>query len=160
MKLILLLFLIVVLLLINNLNAPTINLVEKPSLNRRNIAIIVPFRNGEENWVIFIEYMHEYFKKDKSKNITILRVEQSGDQSFNRGKLSNTCLVLALQNNKTFDCIVIHDVDLLPFPGVAYDECQEHLVHLSNSFSHLRWKSRYHTYFGGVVSMKPEHWKK
>ncbi|CAJ1415016.1 unnamed protein product [Effrenium voratum] len=55
-------------------------------------------------------------------------VEQFDNQLFNRGYLFNVGFHFAtLEEQKTgekFDCVVMHDIDILPTPVVDYGWCQ------------------------------------
>lgn len=120
--------------------------------------IVIPYRNRENNLKQFLTYMSHYFKSDE--NVRYIIVEQKDDLKFNRGRLSNAGIkyVSNLPNTSNNTCVVIHDVDLLPFPGIDYSKC-DRAYHLSHSLQHLEWKTHYGDYFGGVVTMSIKDWK-
>jgi len=128
--------------------------------NQLDTAVIVPYRERSRNWEIFLKFMVEYLAmgKNSGKSFHIVRVEQKDRKLFNRGKLSNVGIAWTLRNYHT-ECIAVHDVDLLPFPGVDYGGCSE-IWHLPVIFSHLNWRTKYPDYFGGAVLMKASLWIK
>jgi len=127
--------------------------------SERSVVILVPYRDRALNWDIFLKFMVEFLAMGDNAGTAfhLVRVEQPGEKLFNRGKLSNLGLFWSMRTLKP-DCICVHDVDLLPFPGVSYVDCKDHPWHLTNVFSHLNWESKYEEYFGGAVLMSPTHW--
>ena len=59
------------------------------SLMNDKLAIIVPYRDREEQLNTFVPHMHE-FLKDKGVEYDIFIAEQSDDRPFNYGKLCNS----------------------------------------------------------------------
>lgn len=120
--------------------------------------VIVPYREREVNLKIFTDYMEKYFAKDY--NVYILIVEQGNMLLFNRGILANIGIVEAKKlGASSEDCIIIHDVDLLPFPGIDYHRCDK-VYSLSHRVQSNKWKPLYSTYLGGVTSMSVGDWEK
>jgi len=125
------------------------------------IVLVVPYRNRAVNWDVFLKYMSGFLTMgvNAGGEFHVIRVEQVDmKQLFNRGKLSNVGIYWALKELDP-DCICVHDVDLLPFPGISYLECEES-YHLPEVFSHLKWTEKYPFYFGGAVTMSPNLWIK
>lgn len=125
---------------------------------KTNTFIIIPYRNRKTNLLYFIQYMKHYLR-DNINNIEFMIVEQDDNLPFNRGRLANVGIKLIRDNNSHNPCVIIHDVDLLPFPGVDYMNCNKPF-HMSHELQHLSWKTHYDHYFGGVVSMKLKDWEK
>jgi predicted glycosyltransferase involved in capsule biosynthesis len=128
--------------------------VETSRITNQTGVIIVPFRdNAIQNRVAqlerFIPYIEEMFP-----NLDIIIVEQSDDgEKFNRGKLLNVGVELA-----NSDYVILHDVDLLPDEVLKkyYNVFPEKPIHLGYA-----WKEYdYERYFGGIVSMSTEDYKK
>ncbi len=91
---------------------------------RHRVAIIIPFKNRLLNLNLFIYHMHPILQRQQLE-YRIFVVEQYNDELFNKGVLNNAAfleifkmynLTVDLNNlmNFPFDCIVYHDVDLLP----------------------------------------------
>jgi hypothetical protein len=93
---------------------------------RHRLAIIVPFKNRENNLKYFLNHMHSFLQKQELE-YQIYVVEQFNDQLFNKGVLMNAGFleIMNFDNNNRekllwdnikfpFDCVIFHDVDLLP----------------------------------------------
>ncbi len=73
------------------------------------LAIIVPYRDREQQLKRFLSHMKDYIK---DIDYEIFIIEQADDKPFNRGKLLNAGYKYAL--DKGCDYFVFHDVDMLP----------------------------------------------
>ena len=79
--------------------------------------------------------------------------EQADTGKFNKGLLMNAAFAEAEQT-LGFDCIVLHDVDMLPENDQNLYKCgQRGPVHLSPKISKYNYKYPYGTDFGGVTMM-------
>jgi hypothetical protein len=74
------------------------------------ILIIVPYRDREEHFNIFINECYPILKKC-IPNIKILFVEQNVGKLFNRGKILNVGLK---ENIDKYDSFILHDIDFIP----------------------------------------------
>ncbi len=81
--------------------------------SRHKVALIVPYRNREENLKIFLNNMHPFLAKQQI-DYGIYLVEPIANVDFNRGLLMNIGFLesLKLSANK-WDCFILHDVDLV-----------------------------------------------
>uniref|UniRef100_A0A183BID0 tRNA-uridine aminocarboxypropyltransferase n=1 Tax=Globodera pallida TaxID=36090 RepID=A0A183BID0_GLOPA len=88
---------------------------------RHRVAIIVPYRDRETHLRIFLHNLHFLLTKQQL-DYAIFVVEQTNNQTFNRGKLMNVGFVEA---SLLYDwqCFIFHDVDLF-FSFVAITERQ------------------------------------
>lgn len=131
-----------------------------------NIVFIVPFsRSRILNLNLFLINMHSYLQTYKYKfSYRILVVEQkiiNNNVLFNKGRLINTAVKYVLDNYKQTDCIVLHDVDLIPNNLETNDyRCRQMPWHLSNkvhfiSTNQVRVYNQFLT--GGVLALKPDH---
>jgi hypothetical protein len=171
----------------NNIN---IQNIKKLNIENVIIDIIVPFRDRENQWEIFIKHMCIFFQNlennyiinnninhntvnsnDKSSStnyvsrINIWRIEQTvTDQSFNRAMLFN--IGLKVSNNYKYNddddnikkqCVIIHDVDLLPEFGVDYMSCNLP-TQLSSEMENFNWGIPYNRFSGGVFTASRKHW--
>ena len=81
---------------------------------RHRVAIVIPYKNRLDNLNNFLVNMHPLFQRQEIK-YTIFVAEQVNDQFFNKGILMNAAFLEILSHsNGNFDCVVFHDVDLLP----------------------------------------------
>ena len=87
------------------------------------VAIVVPYRNRPEQLKIFVPTIHDYLAKQDIV-FQIYVIEQLGDSKFNRGSLLNIGFVEAGKGKVAnyYDCLVIHDIDLIPeVPNNSYN---------------------------------------
>jgi hypothetical protein len=122
---------------------------------------------------IFLLNMHNYLQTlEYQFRYRIMVVEQMGNQTYlNKGRLFNTAIKYIIENqritNDTVDCVVLHDVDLIPanhsvYMGNAGDyRCRympwhmgQKIVNLSNNKEKI-----FDTFFiGGVLSLRLGHY--
>lgn len=97
--------------------------------SQHRIALIVPYMNREKNLNTFIYNIHAYLQRHLL-NYTIFVVEQVNSELFNKGVLMNAAFLEIFDKvsersrqelrDYIFDCLVYHDVDLLP-TGSQFD---------------------------------------
>jgi len=95
--------------------------------NNHKLGVIVPYRDRAQHLVKFIPYITDYLN-NQNINFEIFIIEQKNyDLSFNKGMLFNIGVSLL---DKSFDYVVLHDVDLLPitFTDYSYPEMPTHLI--------------------------------
>ncbi|KHJ87292.1 N-acetyllactosaminide 3-alpha-galactosyltransferase [Oesophagostomum dentatum] len=76
------------------------------------LAVIIPYRDRASHLHVLLNNMHP-FLTDQFLDYSIIVVEQASNQTFNRGKLLNVGFVEAMKLYE-WDCVLLHDVDLLP----------------------------------------------
>ena len=82
--------------------------------SRHNIAIIIPYKNRADNLNTWLFNMHPFLQRQEIA-YTIFVVEQINDQLFNKGILMNAAFIEIFNKTKhKFECLIFHDVDLLP----------------------------------------------
>lgn len=81
--------------------------------SRHQVAIIVPIRNRTEHLNVFLRYMHPFLQRQQL-NYVIIVVEQSERWPFNRGMLMNIGFREAQLLHGKYQCVILHDVDMLP----------------------------------------------
>lgn len=136
-----------------------------------NVVFIVPFsRSRIENLKLFLINMHSYLQTyNHVFKYRILVVEQLDMGSrFNKGRLLNTAAKYIIDNlgNEIIDCIVIHDVDMIPssdgdkLKDHGDYRCRKMPWHLSQKVYNLNNKQeRVYNQFltGGVLSLRLDH---
>ena len=124
---------------------------------RHKIAIIVPYRNRERELGIFLRHMHPFLQRQQV-HYSIYIIEQTYKSLFNRGLLMNIGFQEAM-DQEDFDCVVLHDVDMLPEDDrILYDPPKQPR-HLSVAGSRWGYKLPYKTFFGGVTAFRPQHYR-
>ncbi|CAK9013025.1 unnamed protein product [Durusdinium trenchii] len=131
----------------------------------KRIAIVVPFRDRGAHLEKFREriqsHISAWIKKGINHSWKVFVVEQFDEQLFNRGYLFNVGFQFASSEENTlgkFDCVVMHDIDILPTPVVDYGWCI-YPNQLSGEIECWGWGVPYPDNVGGVVSMSPTHWR-
>ena len=129
-----------------------------------SIAIVVPYRARPHHLSVFHRYIHHYWKRNFGcKSLWLLVVEQNNNEPFNRAALANVGILEVHNAAKILklriDCIVFHDVDLLPLYGVDYTSCAVP-TQLGSELQHFQWSVPYKKSAGGIVSMSPSDWFK
>ncbi|CAG7818397.1 unnamed protein product [Allacma fusca] len=87
----------------------------------------------------------------------IFVVEQFGNYTFNKGVLMNAGFLLAFNISSSFDCVVFHDVDLIPEDDRNLYTCaSKQPRHLSVAIDSLDYRLPYKSLVGGVFSIRVE----
>jgi hypothetical protein len=131
---------------------------EKPEI-LAGVALIVPTRDRDGQWEVFEKHMCAFWGSSRVQ-LHIWRIEQTQGRSFNRAWLFNVGFKLHHKLvNATTNCIAVHDVDLLPEPGVNYTDCLLP-TQVSSELEHFDWGVPYTHNVGGVLLASPSHWAK
>ncbi|CAG9788595.1 unnamed protein product [Diatraea saccharalis] len=81
----------------------------------------------------------------------------SGNYKFNKGALYNIGFI-ETQRFGTWDCLVFHDVDLIPLDERLLYTCPRNPIHMSPAVESNNFTLQYYTLFGGVTAMSPRHY--
>jgi hypothetical protein len=119
------------------------------------IALIIPFRDREENLKFFLNHMHPFLARQQLE-YGIYLVEPLVNLTFNRGLLMNIGFVEALKDKNDWQCFIFHDVDLLPEDERNFYSCSNTPTHMSSAVSSLKYKLPYNKLFGGVTSFSKQ----
>lgn len=125
---------------------------------RNFVAIIVPYRSRRRNLLLFLQHIHPFLKKQQIK-YRIFVVEQDEHLTFNKGMLMNIGFEEAVKMHN-FQCVIFHDVDLLPEDDRNLYVCPDHPKHMSVAINIYEYKLRYPELFGGVTAYSIEHFIK
>ena len=127
--------------------------------NPDTVAIIVPYRQREEQLSVFLAHIHPFIMKQGFIHYRIYIVNQVDSLDFNRASLMNVGFLEALRD---FDwsCFIFHDVDHLPEDARNFYSCTENPRLMAAAVDRWNYEMLYPTYFGGVVSMKKEQYQK
>jgi hypothetical protein len=124
-------------------------------------AVIIPYRNRSYHLERFMEEMGPYFRRNFPNELfSLWIIEQADNQFFNRGWLANVGIAQIGLAQPHCQCIIFHDVDLIPeLDGAPYNQCTLP-SQLSSELEHFKWGVPYQNNFGGVMTMHMNHWRK
>ncbi|XP_043247336.1 beta-1,4-galactosyltransferase 3-like [Amphibalanus amphitrite] len=122
------------------------------------VAVVVPYRARADQLRIFLRHMHPFLRAQRL-DYSIYVVEQTFRFPFNRGKLLNIGVAEAVAASGV-DCVVLHDVDLLPENLGNVYACGARPRHLSVLVSSLRYQLPYSMLAGGVLAITVEAFRK
>jgi len=133
----------------------------------KSIALVVPFRDRGTHLEKFRQRIQLLIEAWNVRGIRhkwmVFVVEQFDNELFNRGGLFNIGFEYAMAYEKRtgtpFDCVVMHDIDILPTITVDYGWCLLP-IQLSGEIECWDWSTPYADNVGGVVSLSPADWKK
>lgn len=128
--------------------------------SKRKHAIVVPYRNRTHHLAILKNELNRYLQRNfLNDTFSLWVVEQDNSELFNRGWLANVGIKLVTELRKDTQCIIFHDVDLLPANQslVPYNDCGRP-IQLGSELEHWDWGVPYQNSAGGVVSMHLRHW--
>jgi len=122
---------------------------------RSRVAIIIPHRARELHLRALLWHIHPILQRQQLA-YKIYVVHQAGELAFNKAKLMNIGFIRAMQEHE-FDCVVFHDVDLLPEDDRLLYRCTQLPKHLSVAIDKYGYKLPYASLFGGVTQHSPSH---
>jgi hypothetical protein len=123
------------------------------SETKHKLAIVVPYRDREENIAIFLPHLKKYLT-ERGIDHTIYIVEQETGKTFHRGLMRNIGFLEAASDH---DYFVFHDVDMIPVN--ADYSYESNPTHLAISVSQFNYGLPYEGYFGGVVMFTKENFR-
>lgn len=123
-----------------------------------NVAIIIPYRNRENNLKVFLLHMHPFLQRQQIQ-YRIFIIESAGSERFNRGMLINIGFVEA-NKYSNFSCFIFHDVDSLPLSDLQQYRCGPNPIHLSSAVDLYGYNLPYTTYFGCVNAFTKEQFQR
>ena len=106
------------------------------------------------------KYLSGYLSRNfPNETFSFWVIEQYNSNLFNRGWLANVGIKLATDLYPNIQCIIFHDVDLIPGNDtvVPYNDC-DFPFQLGSELQHWKWGVPYKNYAGGVVGMHVRHW--
>jgi xylosylprotein 4-beta-galactosyltransferase len=125
--------------------------IENGDVNKKRLAIIVPFRDRFDELLKFVPHMSSFLGKQNIPH-QIFVVNQADPYRFNRASLIN---VGYLYTRNNFDYLAMHDVDLLPLNSdLKYDYPSKGPFHVAAPGLHPKYN--YPTFIGGILLLKNE----
>uniref|UniRef100_A0A0N4ZI43 Beta-1,4-galactosyltransferase n=1 Tax=Parastrongyloides trichosuri TaxID=131310 RepID=A0A0N4ZI43_PARTI len=102
--------------------------------------------------------MHEILQRQYI-NYIIFVLESFGNGTFNKGKLFNAGFVEAMKLYK-FDCVILHDVDLIPENDKNIYECSKQPRHMALYINIYNYTFGEPLHLGGATAITVEQFKK
>ncbi|XP_029957005.1 beta-1,4-galactosyltransferase 4-like [Salarias fasciatus] len=121
---------------------------------RQSVAILIPFRKRERHLVYFLHHLHPFLQRQQL-HYAIYVINQAGNVTFNRAKLLNVGYLEALKDY-SWDCFILHDVDLIPENDHNLYVCEDQPKHLMLARNSSRYKLMSPGNFGGVTALTRE----
>ncbi|BFZ14000.1 hypothetical protein BsWGS_17039 [Bradybaena similaris] len=123
-------------------------------LSDQKVAIIIPYRDRSQHLHILLNNLIPILHRQLIDAV-IFVVEQALPTTFNRGSLFNIGFLESQKVGK-FDCVILHDVDMIPTHDSCLYRCGDNPRHFISSINSNGLP--YDTYFGGVVGMKSDQY--
>uniref|UniRef100_A0A669QYQ8 Beta-1,4-galactosyltransferase 3 n=1 Tax=Phasianus colchicus TaxID=9054 RepID=A0A669QYQ8_PHACC len=128
-------------------------------LARYKSAILVAYSNQEKYLHHLLYYIHPFLQRQQL-SYRIYLIQQVGNGTFNRAKLLNVGVREALKD-EDWDCLLLHDVDLVPENDYNLYVCDEYYPkHVASAMDKFQYNLPYKSFFGGVSALTPEHYMK
>ncbi|KAJ8712172.1 hypothetical protein PYW07_005014 [Mythimna separata] len=121
------------------------------------VAVIIPYRGLPIHLTILLSALHQLLKQQLLE-YRIFVIEQNGIEKFNKGTLYNIAF-LETQRFGTWDCLIFHDVDLVPRDESIPYSCPEQPTHMSAGNDSWGNSDPHRTSFGGVIAITPEQYE-
>ncbi|KAK2173092.1 hypothetical protein NP493_906g00047 [Ridgeia piscesae] len=124
---------------------------------RQRIAIVIPFRDRDEHLRILLQNLHPVLQRQQLE-YQVFVVEQAFPHIFNKAALMNIGFHEA-KKSIPFDCIVFHDVDMLPADDRQPYTCFQSPVHLGAYVDKYKYGGLYVPMFGGVAAFTKQQFE-
>ncbi|XP_071112449.1 beta-1,4-N-acetylgalactosaminyltransferase bre-4-like isoform X1 [Haliotis cracherodii] len=129
----------------------------KSCFARYRVAIIIPYRDRLHHLVVLLAHLLPILRRQQL-DFRVFVVEQFGNDTFNKGRIMNAAFKEAL---KIFDfqCVVFHDVDLIPEDDRNMYSCPWQPRHMSVAIDEMDYRLKYDILVGGVLNLRVEHYQ-
>lgn len=110
-------------------------------LARYKSAIIVPYKNQEKHLRHLLYYLHPFLQRQQL-HYGIYLIHQAGNATFNRAKLLNVGIREAMKD-EDWDCLLLHDVDLIPENDYNLYVCDEYYPkHIASAIDKFQYRCK------------------
>ena len=96
---------------------------------RQRVAILIPYKDREAHLYSLLNYLHPMLQRQQIQYCVFI-IEQVDDGRFNKGLVMNSGFKEIMKRD-AFDCVVFHDVDMIPEDDRNVYLCQNMPTHLS-----------------------------
>ncbi|XP_069107745.1 beta-1,4-N-acetylgalactosaminyltransferase bre-4-like [Argopecten irradians] len=126
-------------------------------VSRHKVLIVIPFRDRRRHLTILLQNLVGMLQRQQLE-FRILVAEQFGNATFNKGRLMNAAFLEAVKRFN-FNCVIFHDVDLVPENDRNLYSCPWQPTHLSVAVDEMHYRLKYELLVGGVLAMTLEHFR-
>jgi beta-1,4-galactosyltransferase 1 len=132
----------------------------KPSncVARQRLAIIIPYRDRVPHMRMFLSYFHPMLQRQQL-DYTIYVAEQAKPEIFNKAMLMNSGFKAVRQLDPTIDCVIFHDVDMIPLDDRNFFTCSPTPRHVAAYVDKWGFRPFYNRMFGGSVAFPPHYFE-
>jgi hypothetical protein len=138
--------------------------------NERLTVVIIPFMNRQNNLIELLYNLHPFLQRQYVHYRIVVAEQVNTNDPFNKGRLYNAAIKHMQKLYRKIDCLLLHDVDLVPESDLNFYECDNleyaprHLsMYIRKEFSDFSLssyeKSPYELLVGGVLAIKPNIYK-
>ncbi|CAG2223691.1 Beta-1,4-galactosyltransferase 5,Beta-N-acetyl-D-glucosaminide beta-1,4-N-acetylglucosaminyl-transferase [Mytilus edulis] len=120
---------------------------------RQKVAILIPYRDRDKGLLTLLNNVLPRIHRQQIE-FGIYVVEQIGGELFNKGVLFNAAFKYAMAEY-TYDCVVLHDVDIISEDDRNFFTCGYHPRHLAVKVEQFNYTIPYADFFGGISNMPP-----
>lgn len=117
----------------------------------RSTAIVIPYRDRARHLEVLLYYLIPMLQRQQI-DFRIFVVEQSGKREFNQGLLENAGFIEA-SKHKHFDCVIFHDVDMIPENDYNLYTCEDMPIHMCPALDKFNYQLPYPNYVGAVLQI-------
>lgn len=122
---------------------------------RHHTAVVVPYRGPARHLQPLLLHLHPFLQRQQLR-YAIYVVDPVNSSAFSRGWLRNVGFWEALQDGD-WDCVFLHDVNLLPEDDRNLYTCDLFPAHVSVAIDKFNYRLPYQGYLGGVFALRPIH---
>lgn len=123
----------------------------------QKVAIIIPYRDRERGLLTFLNNVIPRIHR-QNVEFGIYLVEQVPGGFFNKGTCFNAGFQQAMADYN-YDCIVLHDVDILPEDDRNLYTCGYYPKHQAVLVEQFNYSMPYLEFVGGIITMTPGRFK-
>ena len=124
------------------------------------VAIIIPYRDRLPHLSLCLFYLHTIMQRQMHEyRIFVIEPTSLMRQNFNKGRVMNAGFLEALRIDKSIDCFIFHDVDLVPEDDRISYSCPFTPRHLSVAIDKFNYTLPYDYLVGGVFAIKTTHYR-
>jgi len=125
---------------------------------RHRVAIVIPFRDRQLHLRTLLAILHPMLQRQMLR-YTVFVVEQKEPAVFNKAALMNVAFVKA-SSFADFDCVIFHDVDMLPEDDRNFYSCSPQPRHVGSHVDKFNYRLPYRIIFGGVTAFRPSDFER